>query len=105
MDQSTDPLSHADLEISYNACGILAHILSDGEAIWTVESPSRAQIKQNMHSAIMTWNFRGERNINYRSFLPILRLLDPTKSVALETESQFWAVWALFNLCTGEEVV
>ena len=100
MEESSELLSHGGLEISYNACGILAHILSDGEKVWSVFSPTRKEIKNKMEEAILKWNFRGERNINYRSFLPILRLLEPSKSVALEPESQFWAVWALFNLCT-----
>jgi len=99
-DEAAGPLSNGELEISYNACGILAHILSDGADIWRITTPTRDQIKNDMEAAILTWNFRGERNINYRSFLPILRLLEPSKSTAMEPESQHWAVWALFNLCT-----
>lgn len=47
-----------------------------------------------MSRAIERWNLNTERNINYRSFEPILGLVR-----CYETpECQHWAVWALANL-------
>ncbi|CAD7081850.1 unnamed protein product [Hermetia illucens] len=82
------------IEVSYNAAGVLAHIASDGEAAWTIESPTRTDVLQRMVDAIERWNLDSERNINYRSFEPILGLVR-----CYETpECQHWAVWALANL-------
>lgn len=73
---------------------MLAHIASDGPAAWTIETPTRDYVLQQMVKAIERWDLNAERNINYRSFEPILGLLR-----CYETpECQHWAVWALANL-------
>ncbi|XP_033331051.1 protein zer-1 homolog isoform X2 [Megalopta genalis] len=82
------------IEIPYNAAGVLAHIASDGVEAWTVPCPSRDEVLRLMVQAIEHWDIRTGRNINYRSFLPLLRLLD----VYHTPECQHWAVWALANL-------
>ena len=48
-------------------------------------------------AAIESWELTTSRNINYRSFEPILRLVD----VFDTPQVQHWAVWALANLTTG----
>ena len=80
--------------MSYNAAGVLAHMASDGPEAWTIEEPSRADVLQRMMVAIERWNLTAERNINYRSFEPILRLI----KVSHTPQCQHWAVWALANL-------
>ncbi|XP_078051692.1 protein zer-1 homolog isoform X2 [Augochlora pura] len=82
------------IEIPYNAAGVLAHIASDGVEAWTVSSPSRDEVLKLMVQAIEQWDIRTGRNINYRSFLPLLRLLE----VYHTPECQHWAVWGLANL-------
>lgn len=80
--------------MSYNAAGVLAHIASDGPFEWTIESPTREDVLSRMDAAIQGWDLNVERNINYRSFEPILGLVR-----CYETpECQHWAVWALANL-------
>ncbi|XP_034659431.1 protein zer-1 homolog isoform X2 [Drosophila subobscura] len=82
------------IEVSYNAAGVLAHIASDGAEAWTIKSPSREHVLDRMVAAIQRWNIKSERNINYRSFEPILSLVR-----CYETpQCQHWAVWALANL-------
>lgn len=82
------------LQVSYNAAGVLAHIASDGPTDWTIDTPSRDEVLNRMSKAIERWNLNTERNINYRSFEPILGLVR-----CYETpECQLWAVWALANL-------
>ena len=44
--------------------------------------------------AVGRWDINSKRNINYRSFEPIIRLL----SVSTTPECQLWATWALANL-------
>lgn len=87
--------SKADgIEVSYNACGVLSHIMFDGPDAWPMEEPSRDTVMEKMWDAIQSWDVSSRRNINYRSFEPILRLLP--QSIA--PVSQHWATWALFNL-------
>lgn len=74
----------------------MAHIASDGVKAWTVTRPRRDEVLEHMFEAIQQWDIRTGRNINYRSFLPLLRLLD----VYHTPQCQHWAVWALANLTT-----
>lgn len=55
-----------NIEVSYNAAGVLAHILSDGEEAWGIASPSRAVICESMVRNVNRWNINSTRNINYR---------------------------------------
>lgn len=82
------------IEVSYNAAGVLSHIASNGPEFWTVKSPSRRKVLDRMAWAIERWDINTKRNINYRSFEPIFRLL----KVKHTPEAQYWAVWALANL-------
>ncbi|KAJ8737239.1 hypothetical protein PYW07_000510 [Mythimna separata] len=84
------------IEVSYNAAGVLAHMASDGPQAWTVAEPARDQVLQRVAAAVERWDLRAERNINYRSFEPILSLLNAYHT----PECQHWAVWALANLTT-----
>lgn len=47
-----------------------------------------------MTKAIQNWNLDADRNINYRSFEPILQLAQ----VKHTPECAHWAAWALANL-------
>ncbi|CAG9767948.1 unnamed protein product [Ceutorhynchus assimilis] len=82
------------IEVSYNAAGVISHIASDGPDVWTVEIPLRQQVLDRMISAIESWDLSSQRNINYRSFEPILYLV----KIYHTPECQRWAVWALANL-------
>ncbi|XP_063374268.1 protein zer-1 homolog [Cydia amplana] len=84
------------IEVSYNAAGVLAHMASDGPAAWTVEEPEREAVLARVAAAVERWDLHAERNINYRSFEPILSLLHAHHT----PQCQHWAVWALANLTT-----
>jgi len=89
--------SHSDgIEVSYNAAGVLAHMASDGPQAWTVKQPERSYVLSRMVRAINRWDLNSGRNINYRSFSPIIRLVGAHHT----PECQLWAVWALANLTT-----
>ena len=81
-------------QVSYNAAGVLAHMASDGADAWTITEPSRGEVLSRMVEAIEKWTIDTSRNINYRSFEPILRLI----RVEHTPQCQHWAVWALANL-------
>lgn len=60
--------SKADgIEVSYNACGVLSHIMFDGPEAWGVCEPQRAEVEERMWAAIQSWDINSRRNINYRS--------------------------------------
>ncbi|KAF4526612.1 hypothetical protein B566_EDAN006428 [Ephemera danica] len=82
------------IEVSYNAAGVLSHMASDGPEMWNIETPKRADVLTRMVTAVERWDLGTERNINYRSFEPILYLV----GVYHTPECQHWAVWALANL-------
>jgi len=52
--------------VSYNAAGVLSHMLSDGEENWTIEAPTRSEVIQRIVKAIKRWPLDSKRNINYR---------------------------------------
>lgn len=82
------------IEVSYNAAGVISHIASDGPERWTIDEPSREYVLDRMMQAIDRWDLNSPRNINYRSFEPILHLV----KIYETPECQRWAVWALANL-------
>ncbi|TKC35398.1 hypothetical protein EI555_005815, partial [Monodon monoceros] len=82
------------IEVSYNACGVLSHIMFDGPEAWGICEPQREEVEERMWAAIQSWDINSRRNINYRSFEPILRLLPQ----GISPVSQHWATWALYNL-------
>ncbi|XP_065343212.1 protein zer-1 homolog [Cloeon dipterum] len=82
------------IEVSYNAAGVLSHMASDGADKWTMTTPRREDVLSRMVGAVEKWDLNTERNINYRSFEPILHLVNVNHT----PECQHWAVWALANL-------
>lgn len=59
--------SKADgIEVSYNACGVLSHIMFDGSEVWSMEEPQRDRVMERMWDAIQSWDVSSRRNINYR---------------------------------------
>lgn len=59
--------SKADgIEVSYNACGVLSHIMFDGPELWSMEEPLRDTVMDKMWDAIQSWDVSSRRNINYR---------------------------------------
>ncbi|XP_026808471.1 protein zer-1 homolog [Rhopalosiphum maidis] len=82
------------IEVSYNAAGVIAHLASDGHRSWIIKTPSRYKVLDRMTKAIQNWNLDADRNINYRSFEPILQLAQ----VRHTPQCAHWAAWALANL-------
>ena len=82
------------IEVSYNAAGVLAHMACDGAQAWSIKQPEREEVLGRMSRAINRWEIMSKRNINYRSFAPIICLA----GVSHTPQCQMWAVWALANL-------
>lgn len=87
------------IEIAYNSAGVLVHILSDGLDAYLdhISIEDRDDIIAELEKSIDSWDIKFERNINYRSFLPIFSLIKQNNSTQI---CQRWACWALANLTT-----
>ena len=72
-DLATNPtdeeIASDNMEIQYNACGTLAHLLSDTDDKWTCTSHTKQQVKQTLYQVVQSWNIDSQRRINYR-YLP-----------------------------------
>lgn len=87
------------IEIPYNSAGVLVHIMSDGEQAWVTSGCQldlRFLVINDIERAVDGWDIKSERNINYRSFEPIFRLIDQCENPIC----QRWSCWALANLTT-----
>eukprot|EP01135_Chromosphaera_perkinsii_P011813 Nk52_evm4s2506 gene=Nk52_evmTU4s2506 len=88
------------IEISYNASGIISNLLTE-DSFWSDNnadislSIDREELQQAMSDAILGWDLRSVRSINYRSLVPILALAKPK----LPYSVKLWATWAMCNLC------
>merc|ERR1712029_404007 len=60
----------------------------------TMQHPDREHVLARMDRAINRWNIKSNRNINYRSFAPIIKLA----GVSHTPQCQMWAISALANL-------
>ncbi|CAF0782583.1 unnamed protein product, partial [Brachionus calyciflorus] len=87
------------IEIPYNSAGVLVHILSDGPSPWlesSITEHDRQSVIEDIETAIDKWDLHSDRNINYRSFEPIFRLVEKFDNPIC----QRWGCWALANLTT-----
>lgn len=75
--------------------------MSDGESAWAVTLGDTAPHERHsvifdIETAIDKWDINADRNINYRSFQPIFRLVEQFENPIC----QRWSCWALANLTT-----
>lgn len=88
--------TESGIEVAYNACGTLAHLLADKTDI--LKGVDRDHIRKEMKEAILNWDVDASRNINYRTFRPLLEIL----RCQTEPIPHLWVVWAMHNLCRRE---
>ena len=69
--------------------------------VWKIPEPSRTEVLERMVVALDRWDINTKRNINYRSFEPILRLV----KVVHTPQCQHWAAWALANLTRTDGMI
>lgn len=84
-----------ELEVTYNAGGIISHLAFDGPSNWTNKEVSLNQALQRLERTIETWDITAHRQMSYRSFAPILKLISGCDVTAIH----HWSTWALANLC------
>ncbi|XP_071485050.1 protein zyg-11 homolog B-like [Diadema antillarum] len=89
-------LENDQIEVSYFAAGIVAHLLKDGEETWAFNPDLREKFQQSLHNSILKWKNPAGEMVAYRSFSPFFPLL---KCYEIP-EVQLWSVWAMQHVCT-----
>ncbi|XP_066532635.1 protein zyg-11 homolog [Hoplias malabaricus] len=96
LDHIRSLLHSPEVEVSYFAAGILAHLTSRGESVWTLDLPLRATLLEQLHSAILKWPTPECEMVAYRSFNPFFPLLECFQTPGV----QLWAAWAMQHVCS-----
>ena len=78
------------IEVSYNACGVIANLMSDGAAAWTATTPSRYKVLDRMVLAVNSWPLSQKRNINYRWVTAVRLVLLWTPRFHKVVRQQIW---------------
>ncbi|XP_062920437.1 protein zyg-11 homolog isoform X2 [Mobula hypostoma] len=89
-------LHNKEVEVSYFAAGIIAHLISRGLHIWTLDLDLRASLLEQLHSVILNWPTPDCEMVAYRSFSPFFPLLECSDTPGV----QIWAVWAMQHVCS-----
>ncbi|KAK6484376.1 protein zyg-11-like protein isoform X1 [Huso huso] len=84
-------LHSSEVEVSYFAAGIIAHLMSRGEEAWTLSTSLRTSLLQQLHSTILKWPTPECEMVAYRSFNPFFPLLKCFSTPGV----QLWAAWAV----------
>ncbi|KAJ3598914.1 hypothetical protein NHX12_032877 [Muraenolepis orangiensis] len=96
LDHICSLLHSPEVEVSYFAAGILAHLTSRGEQAWTLSISLRASLLEQLHSAILKWPTPECEMVAYRSFNPFFPLLKCFHTPGV----QLWAAWAMQHVCS-----
>uniref|UniRef100_A0A3P8ZN34 Protein zer-1 homolog-like C-terminal domain-containing protein n=1 Tax=Esox lucius TaxID=8010 RepID=A0A3P8ZN34_ESOLU len=96
LDHIRSLLHSPEVEVSYFAAGILAHLTSRGEAAWTLSNTLRSDLLEQLHSAILKWPTPECEMVAYRSFNPFFPLLECFHTPGV----QLWAAWAMQHVCS-----
>ncbi|MEE6495566.1 hypothetical protein FKM82_002084 [Ascaphus truei] len=96
IDHISKLLHSVEVEVSYFAAGIIAHLVSRGEETWTLSFSLRNTLLEQLHSAILSWQTPECEMVAYRSFNPFFPLLACFSTPGV----QLWAVWAMQHVCS-----
>ncbi|MBN3274247.1 ZY11B protein, partial [Polyodon spathula] len=92
-------LHSSEVEVSYFAAGIIAHLMSRGEEAWTLSPSLRTSLLQQLQSTILKWPTPECEMVAYRSFNPFFPLLKCFSTPGV----QLWAAWAVQHVCSKNE--
>lgn len=96
MTELASLLSSENIDVSYFAAGIVAHLASDGDQRWGVCIHTRQEMLDRLLKVITEWRDPEGEMVAYRSFRPFYPLL----KVDMDHQIQLWAVWAIHHVCT-----
>nr|XP_023021052.1 protein zyg-11 homolog B-like [Leptinotarsa decemlineata] len=96
MDELYILLKSENIDVSYFAAGIVAHLASGGDKQWTLTSHTRDEMLEGLKDAVSQWKVPDSEMVAYRSFKPFFSLL----RTDTDYQVQMWAVWAIHHVCT-----
>ncbi|XP_061894463.1 protein zyg-11 homolog isoform X1 [Entelurus aequoreus] len=96
LDHIRTLLHSPEVEVSYFAAGILAHLTSRGKDAWTLSPDLRSSLLEQLHAVIMEWHAPDCEMVAYRSFNPFFPLLECFHTPGV----QLWAAWAMQHVCS-----
>lgn len=89
-------LHSQQIDVSYFAAGIMAHLAAEGPAAWKRCDNLREIILQELGEVVISWDPPEGEMVAYRSFYPFISLLTCYDA----PQVQLWAVWAIHHVCT-----
>uniref|UniRef100_G3PNQ5 Zyg-11 family member, cell cycle regulator n=1 Tax=Gasterosteus aculeatus aculeatus TaxID=481459 RepID=G3PNQ5_GASAC len=96
LDHISTLLHSPEVEVSYFAAGILAHLTSRGQEAWALSGALRSSLLEQLHDVIMKWPAPECEMVAYRSFNPFFPLLECFHTPGV----QLWAAWAMQHVCS-----
>lgn len=85
-----------NVDVSYFAAGIVAHLVCASQESWKRSNISKEDLLEELGKVVISWEEPKEEMVAYRSFQPFIPLL-----TALNMHQvQLWAVWALHHVTT-----
>lgn len=85
-----------NVDVSYFAAGIVAHLVCAGHDSWDESGISKEDLLEELGKVVTSWEQPKDEMVAYRSFQPFIPLL-----TALNMHQvQLWAVWALHHVTT-----
>ncbi|XP_054427966.1 protein zyg-11 homolog A [Pteronotus mesoamericanus] len=91
-------LHSKEMEVSYFAAGIIAHLTSDKQ-LWMSFDLQRNTLLQDLYVTVQNWpssSCKMTALVTYRSFKAFFPLLGNFS----QPEVQLWALWAMYHVCS-----
>uniref|UniRef100_A0A8C0X363 Protein zer-1 homolog-like C-terminal domain-containing protein n=1 Tax=Castor canadensis TaxID=51338 RepID=A0A8C0X363_CASCN len=98
MKHTSSLLHSKDIEVSYFAAGVVAHLTCDKQH-WLFRDLQRNALLQDLHATIQNWPSSSctmSALVTYRSFKAFFPLLGNFS----QPEVQLWALWAMYHVCS-----
>lgn len=89
-------LHSQQIDVSYFAAGIMAHLAAEGPTAWKRFDSLRDDILKELGDVVISWDPPEGEMVAYRSFYPFISLLTCNDA----PQVQLWAVWAIHHVCT-----
>jgi len=87
-------LQSRNIEVSYFAAGIVAHLVSDEDISWKSCDITQTQMSAELWRIVIGWKTPSDEMVAYRSFKPFFPLL----AVGQHKSVQLWAAWAVHHV-------
>ena len=88
-------MKSCEIDVSYFAAGIFAHLCSDATHR-SYASVDLRQVLDELVHVVLGWKTPEAEMVAYRSFVPFLPLLSCFDAPAV----QLWAIWAIHHVCS-----